>query len=133
MANIFISYRREDTSVFAGRIYDRLSGRFGEEHNIFMDVDTLEPGLDFVDAIEEAVESCDALIAVIGERWFGPEENRLEDPEDLVRVEVVAALKRKVRVIPVLIEGASMPKSKDRLLIVPEWGAWRTPCGFRSE
>lgn len=113
MANIFISYRREDSSGFAGRIYDRLSALFGEEH-IFMDVDTIEPGLDFVDAIEAAVGSCDALIAVIGRRWFGPEgENRLQDPEDLVRVEVAAALERKIRVIPVLIEGAQMPKATD--------------------
>ena len=66
---ILISYRREDASYPAGRLYDRLSARF-PQNQIFMDVDTIEPGIDFVEAIEESVGSCDVLIAVIGIRWL---------------------------------------------------------------
>jgi TIR domain len=66
---IFISYRREDTSYPAGRLYDRLSAHFSQ-NQIFMDVDTIEPGIDFVKAIEESVGACDVLIAIIGKRWL---------------------------------------------------------------
>jgi tetratricopeptide (TPR) repeat protein len=77
----------------------------------------LDPGIDFVEAIETSVSSCDVLIAVIGKRWLlssvGRGKRRLENPEDLVRVEIATALKRKIRVIPVLVDGASMPRSGD--------------------
>jgi len=113
---IFISYRREDSSAWAGRLSDRLSTHF-PSNQIFMDVDTIEPGIDFVEAIEESVGSCDVLIAVIGTRWLNssnPAGNRrLEIPEDSVRVEVSTALKRGIRVIPVLVEGATMPEAAD--------------------
>src|SRR5271165_1597256 len=113
---IFISYRREDSSAWAGRLSDRLSTHF-PSNQIFMDVDTIEPGIDFVEAIEESVGSCDVLIAVIGTRWLNssnPAGNRrLEIPEDSVRVEVATALKRGIRVIPVLVEGATMPDAGD--------------------
>ena len=66
---IFISYRRDDSSAWAGRLSDRLSSHF-PSNQIFMDVDTIEPGIDFVEAIEESVGSCDVLIAVIGTRWL---------------------------------------------------------------
>src|SRR6185503_11993481 len=103
MSRIFISYRRGDTSAYAGRIYDRLSERFGDKQ-VFMDVDTIEPGADFVEYIEDAVGSCDVLIAVIGRDWSSATNpdgsRRLEDPEDFVRLEVGAGLERDVRVIP---------------------------------
>jgi tetratricopeptide (TPR) repeat protein len=113
---IFISYRREDSSAWAGRLSDRLSSHF-PSNQIFMDVDTIEPGIDFVEAIEKSVGSCDVLIAVIGTRWLNTSNSagkrRLEIPEDSVRVEVSTALKRGIRVIPVLVEGATMPEAAD--------------------
>jgi TIR domain-containing protein len=113
---IFISYRREDSSAWAGRLSDRLSSHF-PSNQIFMDVDTIEPGIDFVEAIEESVGSCDVLIAVIGTHWLNSSnpagKRRLEIPEDSVRVEVSTALKRGIRVIPVLVEGATMPEAAD--------------------
>lgn len=112
---IFISYRRDDASYPAGRLYDRLLARLPNNH-IFFDVD-LDPGIDFVEAIETSVGSCEALIAVIGKRWLvsSDEEGkiRLQNPEDFVRVEIATALERNIRVIPVLVDGASMPRSND--------------------
>lgn len=110
---IFISYRRTDSAGYAGRIYDRLVAHFGVD-TIFMDVDTIEGGTDFVDVLEDAVQSCDVLIALIGKQWLSLKDNtgerRLDNPEDFVRIEVAAALKRKIRVIPVLVDGAEMPQ-----------------------
>ena len=64
---IFISYRRDDTADAAGRLYDALAAEFGDR--IFMDIDTIEPGVDFVDVVHRAVGSCDVLLALIGDRW----------------------------------------------------------------
>ena len=78
-----------------------------------MDVDTIEPGEDFYEAIVEAVSSCDVLISLIGERWLDATDRhgnrRLEKPNDFVRLEIATALARKIRVIPVLLHGATMP------------------------
>lgn len=110
---IFISYRRIDTSYAAGRIYDRLVAKFGEDA-IFMDVDTLEGGVDFVKVLEDAVQSCDVLIALIGRQWLNIKDKdgtrRLDSPEDFVRIEIVTALKRNIRVIPVLVDGVEIPQ-----------------------
>jgi tetratricopeptide (TPR) repeat protein len=115
---IFISYRREDASHPAGRLYDHLLARFPKSR-IFMDIDNLDPGEDFVEAIETSVGSCDALIAVIGRRWLDSSNEegnrRLENPDDFVRLEIATALKRGIRVIPVLVDGAVMP----RLTLLP--------------
>ena len=77
---VFISYRREDSGGFAGRIYDRLTSRLGRE-NVFFDVDTIPPGRDFVDVLSERVGKCDALLAVIGKHWIlsADSENRGRD------------------------------------------------------
>jgi len=111
---IFISYRRTDSEGFAGRLFDQLSSRFGEDQ-IFMDIDTIEPGEDFVEVIEKAVSSCNILIAVIGKGWLtGVDElgrRRLENPDDFVRVEILTALERNIRVIPILVQGAVMPRA----------------------
>ena len=113
---IFISYRREDSSASAGRIYDRLSGRF-PSNRIFIDVDNIAPGVDFVTAIEKSIGSCDVLISVVGKRWLSVTDEdgkrRLDDTDDFVRLEIATALKRGIRVIPVLVDGASMPRSGD--------------------
>jgi YVTN family beta-propeller protein len=109
---IFISYRRGETNAYAGRLYDALSARFGEQQ-VFMDIDTIEPGTDFVAHIGEAVASCDALLALIGRDWLDCRDakgcRRLEDPRDFVRVEISTGLQRGVRVIPILVHGATMP------------------------
>lgn len=114
--SIFISYRRADSLGSAGRIYDRLLEHF-EEENIFMDVEIIEPGADFVKEIENAVRSCDIALIIIGPDWLSITDDkgnrRLDLPEDFVRLEVATALKMDIIVIPVLVENAEMPKSLD--------------------
>jgi TIR domain len=115
MPGIFISYRREDSSAYAGRLYDHLVEHFGKDR-VFMDVDSLEPGVDFVEVLQNTVGCCDVLIAVIGKQWLttaDAEGRRLDHPEDFVRVEISTALSRNVRVIPALVAGAHMPASHD--------------------
>ena len=116
MAQICISYRREDSSGHAGRLYDRLSAHFGTPA-VFMDIDTIEPGTDFVNAVRGAVESCHVVLVVIGKWWLGAtDENghrRLDNPEDVVRLEIFTALKRNILIIPVLVGGARVPRESD--------------------
>lgn len=116
MPDIFISYRREDTSGYAGRLYDQISAHFGRDH-VFMDVADLEPGSDFVDTIEKKVGTCDALIALIGKNWLTVKDDqnqvRLSRPGDFVSVEIAAALKRNIEVVPVLVGGAKMPVQRE--------------------
>ena len=116
MSGIFISYRREDSSPYAGRLFDQLADRFGEEQ-IFMDIDTMKFGLDFVEQIQKAVQSCHVLIAVIGKTWVHIQDEegnrRLDNPEDFVRVEIQAALERNIPVVPLLVGGAEIPKASD--------------------
>lgn len=112
MARIFISYRRSDSKWAVGRIYDRL-GEVLDKNNLFLDISDIEPGEDYVDKIEKVVGSCDVLLVVIGHDWLNAKDSsgnrRLDDPNDLVRVEVATALARGVRVIPILIDDAEMP------------------------
>ena len=113
MKGIFISYRREDTAGYAGRLYDRLAAHFGPDR-VFMDVEGIEPGVDFVDALERAVGSCEVLIVLIGKDWLvadGAGKRRLDDPGDFVRIETAAALARNIRVVPVLVDDAEMPRA----------------------
>ena len=116
MGVVFISYRREDAAGFAGRIYDRLAQTLGRE-NVFIDVDNIPAGLDFVDVLSDRVGRCDALIAIVGKHWLtsANEDNsrRLDDANDFVRVEIEAALNRNVPVIPVLVDGAVMPRADE--------------------
>jgi WD40 repeat protein len=110
--SVFISYRRQDARGSAGRIYDRLSRRFGDQ--IFMDVDTIGPGDNFNEAITEALSTCAVLLAVIGPRWLTAKgenrQRRLDDPKDLVRFEIARALDLGITVIPVLVEDAKLPR-----------------------
>jgi len=113
---IFISYRRDESAGYAGRIADALAEHFGEDR-VFRDIDSIEPGLDFAEAIEHAVGSSEVLIAVIGRNWVAATDvagrKRLENPDDYVRLETAAALQRNIRVIPVLVQGASMPSADE--------------------
>ena len=114
--SFFISYRRDDSAPYAGRLYDHLAARFGAEC-LFMDIDTIRPGDDFVQAISDRVASCDVLIALIGKQWLNITDadgrRRLDNPNDFVRIEISSALARNVRVIPALVDGARMPSSHD--------------------
>jgi hypothetical protein len=111
---IFISYRRADSEGYAGWLFDQLSPRFGTR-NIFRDVVSIHPGDNFARKIEESVQACDALLALIGPQWLTIKDEqgrlRLEDPNDYVRLEIAAALARDIRVIPILVQGASMPEA----------------------
>ncbi|MEQ6342080.1 MAG: TIR domain-containing protein [Gammaproteobacteria bacterium] len=114
MAGVFINYRRGDARSEAGRLFDWLSQYFGKDQ-VFMDVSgSIEPGLEFDRVIEKAVSSCKVLIVVIGKQWLTVVDEkgnrRLEDANDFVRMEISAALKRDIRVVPVLVEGATMPE-----------------------
>jgi molecular chaperone DnaK (HSP70) len=113
---IFISYRRSDEPGFAGRLYDRLAGRFGVDQ-IFMDVDSIELGLDFGDELERSLNSCRVLVAVIGRGWLDAKDDddvrRLDNPADWVRMEIASALGRGIRVIPILVDGARMPRATE--------------------
>lgn len=115
MPDIFISYRRQDSGGHAGRLFDRLVKHFGNNH-VFLDVAGIELGVDFVETIEEAVGSSDAVVVVIGRAWLDCTDaqgrRRLDDPKDFIRLEVATAFLRGVRVIPVLVQGASMPSSE---------------------
>ena len=108
---VFISYRREDSAGYTGRLYDSLRGRFGDD-NVFLDVSGIDSGRKFVDVIQGAIHSCDVLIAVIGPEWLTCVANgkrRIDDPSDLVRTEILTALNGGIGVIPVLVGGAAPP------------------------
>lgn len=113
MSKIFISYRREDTGGYAISLHDRLADRFGRDQ-LFMDIDNIEPGEDFVEVINEKVGRCEVLLVLIGRDWLTCKnesgQRRLDNPDDFVRLEVAAALDRKIRVVPVLVGGARLPK-----------------------
>jgi hypothetical protein len=110
---VFISYRREDSGSHAGRVHDRLEREFGRD-NLFMDVDAIPLGVDFLKAISSEVAKCDVLLAIIGLGWLNARDEegnrRLDNKNDFVRIEIAAALKRDIPVIPILFEGAPVPK-----------------------
>jgi hypothetical protein len=113
MPSTFIGYRRDDAAGYAGRLHEALERRLGREA-IFRDVDTLEPGQDFVEAIEQRLDECKVFLALIGREWLDARDpsgrRRIEQSHDYVRLEITAALRRSgVRIIPVLVEGAVMP------------------------
>jgi hypothetical protein len=110
-----VSYRREDSGYIADRICERLVRDLGRE-NVFKDVDSIPLGVDFATQINQELKRCTALFAIIGPRWLAAAKNgfrRLDDPNDFVRIEVASALRREVRVVPVLVEGAVIPSVED--------------------
>ncbi len=114
MAKIFISYRRDDSADYAGRLYDRLAGHFGRDQ-VFMDIDQIEPGEVFGNVIKEKLATVQAAVVLIGKRWLdiadANGQRRLDLSDDWVRLEITALLERDIRVIPVLVGGAAMPNS----------------------
>jgi TIR domain-containing protein len=124
---IFLNYRREDAAGHAGRLWDALSEGIEDqpgfdESQIFMDIDTIEPGVDFREAIRKAVEASDVFLTVIGRHWLTATDSkgrrRLDNPADFVRVEIESALQRAaqhhdVRVVPTRVQGADMPSVEE--------------------
>ena len=115
MSRIFISYRRQDTGMGVGRLADSLREHFAREQ-VFQDISSIDPGADFIEALQNALADCAAVLVVIGPRWLtvtdSDGQRRLDDPEDWVRQEIVEALGRPgLRVFPLLVDGAEMPSA----------------------
>ena len=114
-AQIFISYRRDDSAGYARAVYDELARRFGAER-IFIDVDDIGAGQSFVDVIRQAVGESQVLLVLIGKRWLGARDDgtpRLFDPADFVALEVASGLAKGMRVIPLLLDSATMPTAAE--------------------
>ena len=112
MAKIFINYRRKDSAPYAILLYDRLVCHFGRDH-VFMDIDQIEPGEVFDQVIQDKLKAVQAAVVLIGAHWLDIADangRRLDNPDDWVRLEIAALLERNIRVIPVLVGGAAMPK-----------------------
>ena len=115
-STIILSYRREDSAGVTGRIFDRLIQEFGSDR-VFMDIDSMPAGVDFHDHLHEILADCGALLVVIGKGWRSQRKGqppRIMDPDDWVRIEVETALERGIPVVPLLIDGASLP-GRDQL------------------
>jgi tetratricopeptide (TPR) repeat protein len=114
--NIFINYRRDDSSGVAGRLHDSLAPKFGR-NKLFMDVDNIPVGRDFEDYLNSQVAACDAMLAIIGPNWLSAKDEtgqrRLDNPSDFIVIEIGAALARNIPVVPVLVDGAHMPKASE--------------------
>src|SRR5262245_22416457 len=103
MPKIFVSYRREDSEAVTGRVYDRLVQRYNEG-SVLMDIESMIPGSDFRKRINELLQECDVMTAIVGTRWLGPMKggrSRIDEETDWVRIEIEAALKRGIPIIPV--------------------------------
>jgi hypothetical protein len=113
---IFISYRRDDSAGYAGRIHDRLEKEFGRDL-LFMDVDAIPLGVDFVKFLKDAVAQADVMLAIIGQDWLDACDEggrrRLDNPRDFVRIEIGAALQRDIPVIPIFVDGARIYKPEE--------------------
>ena len=116
MSAIFISYRREDSEDSTRAIYESLRPQFGKDR-LFMDVEAIELGSDFREAVEGSLSNCGVFLAVIGDEWLSiagkSGTRRLDDPSDFVRIEIEAALDRKIPVIPVLVGNSSVPPAEE--------------------
>jgi hypothetical protein len=115
---IFVNYRRGDDPGNTGRLFDRLQDVFRSDQ-LFLDVDSIKPGLNFVKVLDEQVSQCDVLLAVIGRDWLSARDatggRRLDNQDDFVRLEIEAALLRDKLVVPVLVGGAAMPQADELL------------------
>jgi hypothetical protein len=116
LPRIFLCYRREDTQDAAGRLYDRLIDAYGPER-VFMDIDSVPLGIDFVEHVTGQIGKCSAVIVMIGKQWHTIKDKkrrrRLDSEDDLVRAEIRAALQQKIPVIPVTVQNAAMPQAED--------------------
>jgi len=110
-SGVFISYRRNEAAAYARGLYDRLAKHFGRE-KVFIDTKNVAWGEDFVEAITAAAESCAVMLVLVSPRWLRGAGGQ-EEVDDYVRLEVATALGRKIRVVPILIQGATMPAPKE--------------------
>jgi hypothetical protein len=112
MSDIFVSYRREDTQGWVGRLTRAVQEGFPPAQ-VFYDIATIRPGKDFPTAIEQALSSCQIMLVLIGPRWLSAQttegQRRIDEPDDFVRIEIATALARSILVVPVLFGGARMP------------------------
>ena len=106
---IFISYRRADSAGYAGRLVDKLKSEFGDQ--VFFDVDSIRPGANFHEVITQTLQKCGAVVILIGKRWQERNESSppFGDPQDVITQEVQSALDLKIPIVPVLVDGATMP------------------------
>ena len=115
MTKVFLSYRREDSGGYAGRIQDQLVQALGSDI-LFMDVDAIPLGANFVRVLHDEVAKCEVLLAVIGRNWLDARDehgnHRLEIANDFVKVEIGAALQRDIPVVPILVDGARIPDAR---------------------
>ncbi len=116
MSNVFISYRRDDSAGYAGRLADALEKRLGKD-TVFRDVEDIKPGEDFVKALERNLHNAKVFLVIIGKDWLTVKDSqgrrRLESPKDYVRIEIESALRLNGLTVPVLVEGAVMPKPEE--------------------
>jgi hypothetical protein len=116
MSKVFISYRRADGATFSERIHDRLTAKFGRS-NVFKGVDDIPPGMKFVDYLVDSLRHCTVALVVIGPHWLDAHgaqgDRQLDDPTDFVRLEVETALNLGLVIIPLLVDGATIPASAD--------------------
>ena len=116
MPAIFISYRRSETSGFSGRIYDRLRAILGNA-NVFMDVESIEPGEDWRARLRERIARADIVLVLIGAEWLTLTDEhgrrRIDDPDDVTHWEIAGAAAQGKRIIPILLQGASLPRRTD--------------------
>jgi formylglycine-generating enzyme required for sulfatase activity len=108
MPKIFISYRRADSQAVTDRLHEHMLVHF-DEHSVFQDVDNIPFGVDFPEYLSDEVNKCDVVLVVIGTEWARIMRERAHQPDDFVRIEVESALKLGKLVIPVLVNGATMP------------------------
>ena len=126
---IFVCYRREDSAGHAGRLYDRLNQRFAGR--VFMDVASIGVGTRWAKVIEDTLRSCEVAIILIGKHWLEAGQagvRRIDQPEDPTRAEITTALRLNLRIVPLLISGASVPERKDLppdVAAIAEWQALR--------
>jgi hypothetical protein len=133
---VFLCYRRDDSAPYAGRIEDRLARELGRDV-VFIDVDNIPLGMNFVGVLQEEVAKCEVLLALIGPKWLDARDEsgtrrRLDDPNDFVRIEIGTALQRNIPVIPILLDGARIPKP-DQLPKVLEELALRNGLNVRHD
>ena len=114
MPRIAISYRRQDSAAITGRIIDRLTAQYGSD-SVFRDIEDIPLGVDFREHIDTMLAESNIALVIIGKRWFGTARGRkrINDPADPVRVEVETALRRRMPVIPIFVEGSGMPKADE--------------------
>jgi serine/threonine protein kinase len=138
---VFVCYRQDDSADVSGRIHDHLVAALGQD-SVFKDVDSIPLGANFKTYLESVVNSCLLQLVIIGRQWLeirdDAGERRIDDPSDWVRIEIEAALARDIPIIPLLVQGASMPKARQlppplQELAYLQGAAVRRDPGFKDD